>query len=90
MAPLDFANGRNEVDIGTADALELILNRDSGDSNGLDQWFGTVINYSIAANGWGTAQSPGDQHPAVVYVISPTFFIALMPSSDAEAAVFQH
>ena len=91
LAPLDYANAENEVDVGTADgAGTFVLSGDSSRSGGLDQWFGTVVNYSIAANGRGTAEAVGDQHPAVVYMISPTFFVVLMPSPDAEIAMFQH
>ena len=91
LAPLDYANGSNEVDVGPADGLgTLTLNGDSSQPWGIDQWFGTVVNYSIASNGRGTAQAQGDQAPAVVYMISPTKFIVLMPQTDAELAVFGH
>ncbi len=91
LAPLDYVNGENELDAVTADgAGTLVLNGDSSHSGGLDQWLGHVINYSIGANGRGTAEGSGDQHPAVVYTISPTFFVVLMPQTDAEVAIFQH
>jgi hypothetical protein len=57
---------------------------------GLDQWFGTVVNYSIASNGRGTGEAQGDQALGIVYVISPTKFVVLMPQPDAELAVFEH
>ncbi len=91
LAPLDYANAENELDVGTADgAGTFVISGDSSRSGGLDQWFGHVINYSIAANGRGTAEAVGDQHPAVVYMISPTLFVVLMPSPDAEVVIFQH
>jgi hypothetical protein len=91
LAPLDYANGSNEVDVGPANGLgTLILNGDSSQPWGIDQWFGTVINYSIASNGRGTAQAVGDSTPAVIYVISPGKFVVLMPQTDAELAVFGH
>jgi Putative Ig domain len=91
LAPLDYANGSNEVDVGPANGQgALTLSGDSSQPWGLDQWFGTLITYSIAANGRGTGEAQGDQTPAVVYVISPTKFIVLMPQTDAELAVFEH
>lgn len=91
LPPLDYANTQNEVDVGSADGLgTLTLSGDSSSSQGIDQWFGTIINYSIASNGRGTGEAQGDQAPAVVYVISPTKFVVLMPSTDAEVAVFEH
>ncbi len=91
LAPLDYANAENELDVGTSDGVgTFVLNGDSSRAGGLDQWFGDAINYSIAANGRGTAEGAGDQHPAVVYMISPTLFVVLMPSPDAEVAIFQH
>ncbi len=91
LAPLDYANGSNEVDVGPADGLgTLTLSGYSSQPWGIDQWFGTAITYSIASNGRGTGEAQGDHNPAVVYVISPTKFIVLMPQTDAELSVFEH
>lgn len=91
LAPLDYANAENELDVGSADgAGTMVLNGDGSHPDGLDQWLGHVINYIIAANGRGTAEGSGDQHVAVTYMISPTSFVVLMPSTDAEVAMFRH
>ena len=91
LAPLDYSNGQNEVDVGSADGQgALSVSGDSSRSFGLDQWFGTIVNYSIASNGRGTGEAEGDHTPAIVYVISPTKFVVLMPQTDAEVAVFEH
>src|ERR1035438_3809196 len=50
LAPLDYVNASNEMDLGPADGLgTLTLNGDSSGAGGLDQWFGGVVNYSIAS-----------------------------------------
>jgi hypothetical protein len=91
LPPLDYANGSNEVDVGPADGLgTLTLNGDSSGAGGLDQWFGGVVNYSIASNGRGTAEAQGDRAPGVVYVISPTKWLVLAPKTDARVLVFGH
>jgi len=91
LPPLDYLNGRNEVLLGPADGLgTLTLRGDSSDSSGLDQHLGTVVNYSIASNGRGTAEAQGDQAPAVVYVISPTKLVIMLPQTDAKMYVFGH
>jgi hypothetical protein len=91
LAPLDYVNAGNEVDVGPADGLgTLTLNGDSSGSGGLDQWFGGVVNYSIASNGRGTAEAQGDHAPGVVYVISPTKWLVLQPKTDARVLVFGH
>ena len=91
LAPLDYVNASNEVDVGPADGLgTLTLNGDSSGAGGLDQWFGGVVNYSIASNGRGTAEAQGDRAPGVVYVISPTKWLVLEPKTDARVLVFGH
>jgi hypothetical protein len=91
LAPLDYANAGNEVDLGSADGINtLILDGDSSSSGGINQWFGNVINYNIAANGRGTGQSQGGGTPGVVYMISPARWLILQPSTDARVDVFQH
>src|ERR1019366_4132998 len=67
LPPLDYANAHNELNVGPADGLgTLTLNGDSSGSGVLDQWFGMVVNYSIASNGRGTAEAQGDHAPGVV------------------------
>ncbi len=91
LAPLDYANPDNELDVISADGNGTATG--GGDSSGpwgLDQWFDTVVSYSIAANGRGTAQAQGDKSPAIIYVISPTKSVILMANQDARVAVFEH
>jgi hypothetical protein len=91
LTPLDYVNANNEVDVGPANGLGVLtLNDDASGSGGLDQSFGTIVNYSIAADGRGTAEAQGDQAPAIVYVISPTKFVVMLPKTDAKMLVFQH
>jgi hypothetical protein len=91
LPPLDYANAQNEVDVGSANGLgTLTLSGDSSSSQGIDQWFNTIVTYSVASNGRGTGEAQGDKAPGVIYVISPTKFVVLMPSADAEVGVFQH
>jgi hypothetical protein len=91
LAPLDYANGSNEVDVGPADGLgTLTLNGDYSQSDGLGQSLGAIVTYSITSNGRGTAEAQGDPGPAVVYVISPTKWIVLLPRTDARVLVFGH
>jgi hypothetical protein len=91
LAPLDYTNGRNEVDVISADGLGTItVNGDKSKSDGLNQELGGIANYSIASNGRGTAESPGDPALSVVYVISPTKWLLLQPKTDAEVGVFEH
>ncbi len=91
LAPLDYVNGQNEVDVGSADGQStLLVSGDSSRPFGLDQWFGTAVTYSIASNGRGTGEAQGDHAPAVVYVISPTKIVVMMPQTDAELAVYEH
>jgi len=91
LPPLDYANAENDVYVGSADGLgTLTLSGDSSRSSGLDQWFDTLVSYSIASNGRGTGEAQGDQAPAVIYVISPTKFVVLMPKTDAGVGVFEH
>jgi hypothetical protein len=91
LAPLDYANASNEVDVGPANGLgTLTLNGDYSQSDGLGQSLGAVVTYSIASNGRGTAEAQGDQAASVIYVISPTKFIVMMPKTDARMDVFTH
>jgi hypothetical protein len=91
LPPLDYANGSNEVDVGPANGLgTLTLNGDYSQSGGIGQSLGTVVSYSIASNGRGTAEAQGDQAPSVVYVISPTKFVILRSETDARVLVFGH
>jgi len=91
LAPLDYANGENDAAVGTADgAGTLIVNLDDSDPSGLGQDLGFLVTYSIAANGRGTAQAQGDQSASVVYMISPTKFLIMMPETDARLIVFEH
>lgn len=91
LAPLDYANGRNEIDTGSADAKgTLLVATDSSGSDGLDQSAATNVSYSIASKGRGTAQAPDDPAPAIVYMISPTNFVILIPKPDARVLMFTH
>ena len=91
LAPLDYNNGHNEILTGSADgAGGMVFNGDSSSADGIDQYFGTNVTYSLAANGRGTAAAQGDDTPSVVYVISPTKLVVLMPQPDAEIVVFEH
>ncbi len=91
LAPLDYPNGRNEVMTGPADGLgTFTVNGDSSGSYGLDQYFGTIVTYSMAADGRGTAETQGDATPSVIYMISPTKWIVMMTDPDARVDVFQH
>ena len=91
LAPLDYINGRNEILSGSSNGAGTTdFNGDSSSANGLGQDLGTIVTYSLAANGRGTAAAQGDQFPSVIYVISPTKFVVLMTQSDAEMAVFEH
>jgi hypothetical protein len=88
VAPLDYANAQNEVDVISADGRTTLTV--SGDSDnpgsGIDQWFGALANYNIAANGRGTM--PGET--GVIYVISPTKWLVLQPKTGADLDVFEH
>jgi hypothetical protein len=91
VAPLDYNNGRNEILSGSSNGTgTMVFNGESSSGDGVDQYFGTNITYSLGANGRGTAAGQHDQFPSVVYVISPTKFVVLMPQSDSELAVFEH
>ncbi|MGA2370664.1 MAG: Ig domain-containing protein [Candidatus Korobacteraceae bacterium] len=91
LSPLDYTNASNEVDMGSADGIDtLTLDVDSSSSGGINQSFGNVINYNIAANGRGTGQIQGGEAPGVVYMISPTRWLVLQPTTDARVNVFQH
>jgi hypothetical protein len=77
--------------MGSADGIDtLTLDVDSSSSGGINQSFGNVINYNIAANGRGTGQIQGGEAPGVVYMISPTRWLVLQPTTDARVNVFQH
>jgi hypothetical protein len=91
LPPLDYANASNEVDVGPANGLgTLTLNGDYSQSYGLGQSLGAIVTYSIASNGRGTAEAQGDPGPGVVYVISPSKWIVLLPKTDARVLVFGH
>jgi len=91
LSPLDYTNASNEVDMGSADGIDtLTLDGDSSSSGGINQWFGTVLNYNIADNGRGTGQSQGGETPGIVYMISPAKWLFLQPTTDARVDVFQH
>ena len=91
LAPLDYANASDELQVGAADGNgNLVVTGDSSSSSGLDQWSNTAVTYSMAANGRGTAEAQGDQAPSIVYMISPTKFVVLMPKADARLDVFGH
>ncbi|MGA2370374.1 MAG: putative Ig domain-containing protein [Candidatus Korobacteraceae bacterium] len=91
LPPLDYVNAHDEADVGSADGLgTLTFSGDSSGSDGLDQAFGQIVNYNIAANGRGTAESQGDHAPNIVYMISPTKWVVMLPKTDARMAVFQH
>ncbi|MFZ0912394.1 MAG: Ig domain-containing protein, partial [Candidatus Korobacteraceae bacterium] len=86
LAPLDYTNGRNEVDVISADGLgTFTLNEDKSNSDGLDQKLGSIGSYNISSNGRGTIPVG-----IVVYVISPTKWLVLQPKTDAEVVVFEH
>lgn len=88
LAPLDYANARNEVDMGSADGVgNLTTNTDSSSHKGLGQTLGQIHNYAIAANGRGTSS---DNPPVVFYVISPSKWLVLVTDTDAAVLVFEH
>lgn len=91
LAPLDYSNGKNEVDVGTADGQSTFtMGYDSSDFKGLNQSLVNAVTYNIATNGQGTAQAQGGQVPGVVYMISPTRWLVLQPTTDARVEVYQH
>ncbi len=91
LAPLDYTNARNELDVGTADGQSTFtMGYDSSDSSGLNQSLVNAVTYNIATNGRGTAQNQGDQASGVVYMISPTRWLVLQPTTDARVEVYQH
>ena len=91
LPPLDYVNASDEVLVGSADGLGTVtVSLDSSKSSGLQQKLGVIANYSIASNGRGTAESPGDPAPSVVYVISPTKWVLMLPKTDARMDVFAH
>lgn len=91
LPPLDYVNASNEVDVGPANGLgTLTLNGDYSQSDGIGQSLGTIVTYSIASNGRGTAVAQGAPAPSVVYVISPTKFVVLVPQTDARVLVLEH
>ena len=91
LPPLDYANAGNEIQAGSANGKgTLIVSGDSSSSGGLDQWTNTSVTYNIASNGRGTAEAQGDKSPSVIYMISPTRFVVLMPKTDARVDLFTH
>ena len=90
LAPLDYQNARNEVDLGTADGLgTFTVSGDASDASGLNQ-ISDNVSYNVAANGRGTMQGQSDPVPGVAYMISPARWVILHPSTDARMEVFQH
>ena len=90
LAPLDYLNAKNEVDLGTADGLgTLTVSGDASDASGLNQ-ISDNVSYSVAANGRATMQGQSDPVPGVAYMISPARWVILYPSTDARMEVFQH
>jgi hypothetical protein len=91
LPPLDYVNASDEALVGSADGLGTVtVSLDSSKSSGLQQKLGVIANYSIASNGRGTAESSGDPAPSVVYVISPTKWVLMLPKTDARLDVFTH
>ncbi len=91
LGPVDYANSGNEVDLFSGDGQGTgTVSGYSSNSGGLDQWFGAIVNYSIASNGRGTGLDQGGNTPSVVYVISPTKWLVLQPHADARVDVFEH
>jgi hypothetical protein len=91
LPPLDYANAGNEIEAGSANGSgTLIVSGDSSGSGGLDHWTGTNVTYNISSNGRGTAEAQGDNTPSIVYMISPTKFVVLMPRTDARIDLFTH
>jgi hypothetical protein len=89
LPPLDYRNAANELYVGAADgAGNVLISLDSSSSDGLNQGTGTIT-YTIASNGRGSAQEQGVQNPAVVYMISPTKWLMLMPETDARLGLFE-
>ncbi len=87
LMPLDYTNGRNEVDVISADGLgTFILNEDKSNSGDFGQKLGSIGNYSIASDGRGTLSGGS----AVIYVISPTKWLVLQAKTDAEVVVLEH
>jgi hypothetical protein len=88
LAPLDYINGRNEVDVISADGLgTLTVSDDSSKSSGLGQDLGNIASYTIASNGRGTG---GQGQPGVIYMFSLTRWLVLQPKQDADVDVLQH
>lgn len=91
LSPLDYTNAGNEVDLGSADGIDtLTLAGDSSSSGGINQWFGTLVDYNLTANGRGTGLTQGSGTPGVVYMVSPARWLILQPTTDARLDVFQH
>lgn len=91
LAPLDYANAMNDVIAGSADGTgTFTANGYSSSFSGLNQYTGANASYDIGSNGRGTLQGQGDPVPGIVYMMSPTRFVVLRPSSDARVEVYQH
>jgi hypothetical protein len=91
LPPLDYLNANNEIDAASADGKgTLIVSTDSSGSGGLDQSTNTNVTYNISSNGRGTAEAQGDKAPVIVYMISPTKFVILLPKPDARLLLFTH
>jgi hypothetical protein len=91
LAPLDYANAHGEMNVGAADGQgTFTLNGDASGPGGLDQMLGTLVTYTIASDGRGTAEAQGDQTPVVIYMISPTRWVIMLTKTDARMDVFTH
>ncbi len=91
LPPLDYLNASNEIDAGPADGKgTLVVSGDSSAADGLDQNLATNVTYNITSNGRGSAEAQDDKAPAVVYMISPTSFVILLPKPDARLIMFTH
>lgn len=90
LTPLAYANTTNEVYVGSADGVgTLALSGDTSSSNGV-QPSSDVVNYSIAGSGRGTGQSQESGSASVVYMISPTEWVVLEPTTDARIDLYEH
>jgi hypothetical protein len=91
LAPLDYTNAINAVYAGSADGLGTFTeSSDSSGFGGLGQSSANVASYSMATTGRGMMQSQENQASAVVYMISPTKWIVLEPTTDARVDLYQH
>jgi hypothetical protein len=92
LPPMDYDVSQNQILTGSGNgAGTTTFGGDGSDFEGLDQWFGLHITYTMAANGRGTGLAQGDETPSIVYMISPTKFLVMMSEEeDARMVVFEH